>query len=298
MGDKSHVIPYRRQRDCSEMRTELKRAARATATRTRSGLAKCEMVRGCEEGIGRRRNWAKKELGSDLGKRVKVLENQLIPWLCTGLSGAFRPRNWPFQGEGRCLFQTRYLFVQDTGEQRENAAGRCNRAMRSLRVGGRISLKASFDPQNGRPKRKIAAGFAAKNPLLKHLPWSDPGACIPKSQTGIGKDNVYDFDVVPPNGAVIVCSHIDERPVVLKNVDPNAPLPTVAAPVPSRGLLVWWNGHSWQRREYPGIECLWTIHFVDANEAWASADQNGILHSTDGARTWSLVSDYYRHAPP
>ena len=28
----------------------------------------------------------------------------------------------------------------------------------------------------------------------------------------------------------------------------------------------------------------------------ASADLNGLLHSTDGARTWTFVPDYYRQA--
>ena len=49
--------------------------------------------------------------------------------------------------------------------------------MRSHLVEDRVPLKASFDPPNGRSKRKNAAGFAAGYSLLKYLPWSDPGAC-------------------------------------------------------------------------------------------------------------------------
>ncbi|MFQ5666071.1 MAG: hypothetical protein ACE5I7_06520, partial [Candidatus Binatia bacterium] len=57
-----------------------------------------------------------------------------------------------------------------------------------------------------------------------------------------------------------------------------------------------WNGSTWQRTDYPNIGRFWAIHYVTPTEVWASADTNGILHSTDGGRTWTFVPDYYRQA--
>jgi hypothetical protein len=68
----------------------------------------------------------------------------------------------------------------------------------------------------------------------------------------------------------------------------------IPAPPPRRAFLVKWDGNTWQRTEYPDIEGFWTIHYVTPTEAWASADENGILHSTDGGQTWTFVPDYYR----
>jgi photosystem II stability/assembly factor-like uncharacterized protein len=108
------------------------------------------------------------------------------------------------------------------------------------------------------------------------------------------KDDVHDVQLVGTNGAVIVGRHTPQKVFSLRNWDLRTPLPTPPPRVPPRALLLRWNGTTWQRTEYPDIENLWTVHFVDQTNVWASADTNGILHSTDGAQTWTFVPDYYR----
>ncbi len=121
---------------------------------------------------------------------------------------------------------------------------------------------------------------------------TDAGQTWQPTTTGINtdQDTVHAFQAIAFNDAVIVGTHNDQGRSE-RAVHSRTPVPTSP---PDRGLLVRWNGSAWQRREYPAVSEFHAVHFVDANEAWASADFNGILHSTDGGQTWTFVPDYYR----
>ncbi len=125
---------------------------------------------------------------------------------------------------------------------------------------------------------------------------TDAGLTWRATETGIDRDKdiIHDIQIGPGGIAVIVGDHVDRRAIMLRNVNPATPLPIVPTPLPSRGLLLQWDGSTWQRHEYPEIETFWTAQFLSASEVWATADENGILHSTDGAQTWNFVPDCYR----
>jgi photosystem II stability/assembly factor-like uncharacterized protein len=122
----------------------------------------------------------------------------------------------------------------------------------------------------------------------------DGGRTWQSAQTDINgdKDAVKDCQTIPGDGAVIIGDHSDRGlSEDMHLVGTGTPIP---APPPSRAFLVKWDGNVWQRTEYPDIRTFWSIYYVSLTEAWASADENGILHSTDGGQTWTFVPDYYR----
>lgn len=59
-------------------------------------------------------------------------------------------------------------------------------------------------------------------------------------------------------------------------------------------LLLRWNGTSWIRTVSDSIGGFNGVHFVTSTDVWATAEDNGIVHSTDGGQTWTFVPDYYR----
>jgi photosystem II stability/assembly factor-like uncharacterized protein len=122
----------------------------------------------------------------------------------------------------------------------------------------------------------------------------DGGQTWQQTQTGIDgdKDFVNDCQAVPGGAAVIVGAHNDQGESEVRHlIGTKTPIP---APPPDRAFLVKWDGTAWQRTEYPEIGRFRGIQYVTPTEAWASADHNGILHSTDGGQTWTFVPDYYR----
>jgi photosystem II stability/assembly factor-like uncharacterized protein len=123
---------------------------------------------------------------------------------------------------------------------------------------------------------------------------TDGGQSWLPEPTGVDRDRdrIAAFQAVAANAVVLVGSHNDQGRSE-RAVHSRTPVPTWP---PDRGLLIRWDGNAWKRREYPELKELHAIHFVSATEAWASADFNGILHSTDGAQTWTFVPDYYRQA--
>lgn len=189
--------------------------------------------------------------------------------------------------------QFRQLWMFDA--QRGIAISR--RQVSRTQDGGKTWLPITDNPDMEHV-RCVASGFCVGTSFPDPVAYasSDAGATWQATDTGIDrdKDTVYDVEAIAGGNAVIVGSHIDQRPTVLRNIDPRTPLPVVPTPMPYRGLLVRWDGSSWHRTEYPEIETLWTVHYVSATDIWASADTNGILHSTDGAQTWTFVPDYYR----
>ncbi len=106
------------------------------------------------------------------------------------------------------------------------------------------------------------------------------------------RDEIAAFQVISANDVVLVGTHNDQGRSE-RAVHSRTPVPTWP---PDRGLLVRWNGTTWERRELQGVSELQAIHFVNSTEAWASADFNGIIHSTDGGQSWTFVPDYYRQA--
>lgn len=126
---------------------------------------------------------------------------------------------------------------------------------------------------------------------------TDAGKTWQTTTTGIDPDTdrVSALQAISPTDAVITGSHSGLGDTALLAYGPRTPIPR---PPPARGLMVRWNGTSWQRREYPEIGRFWAIHFVTSTDVWASADTNGIVHSTDGGQTWTFVPDYYRRVSP
>ena len=130
---------------------------------------------------------------------------------------------------------------------------------------------------------------------------TDFGGTWQPTATGIlddpEKETVNGLQAIAVNDVVIV-GDLELREVIWLTDRPlDAPIPTFPprpSPVPNHAFLQRWDGSAWHRTEYPEIETLWAIDFVTATDVWASADTNGILHSTDGAQTWTFVPDYYR----
>lgn len=143
----------------------------------------------------------------------------------------------------------------------------------------------------------IPGGFCAGRTLrgvgVLHIS-SDAGKTWQAAPTGLDpdRDEVFAFQVIETESAVLVGLHNDQGRSE-RAVHSRTPVPTSP---PDRGLLVRWNGTTWERHEYAEITRLRAIHFVSATEAWASADFNGIIHSTDGGQSWTFVPDYYRQA--
>lgn len=132
---------------------------------------------------------------------------------------------------------------------------------------------------------------------LAHIS-TDQGRTWQATQPGIDpeRDSVHGVHVIAAGGAAIVGSHRAPG-AVLRNFDIRTPLPTVSTtPAPPHAFLLRWDGSTWQRTDYPDIGTLRTVFYVTASDVWASADLNGLLHSTDGAQTWTFVPDYYRQA--
>jgi photosystem II stability/assembly factor-like uncharacterized protein len=122
----------------------------------------------------------------------------------------------------------------------------------------------------------------------------DGGQTWQATQTGIDgdKDFVNDCQAIPGGAAVIVGAHNDQGESEVQHlIGTGTPIP---APPPDRAFLVKWDGTAWQRTEYPEIGRFREIQYVTLTEAWASADHNGIIHSTDGGQSWTFVPDYYR----
>lgn len=161
--------------------------------------------------------------------------------------------------------------------------------------GGKTWAEIANSPDMDRIRCSVAGFCVGRRALDESTAYmsSDRGRTWRATETGITRDNdtIYDFQVISTTEAVIIGTHNDQGTSTRRGFAPDTPLPT---PMPSRGLLLHWNGSNWQRKEYSEIGTLWTICYVTANEAWASADKNGILHSTDGAQTWTFVPDYYR----
>jgi photosystem II stability/assembly factor-like uncharacterized protein len=122
---------------------------------------------------------------------------------------------------------------------------------------------------------------------------TDGGLTWQTTPTGLDpeKDDLNDLQAIAVNDAVLVGSHFDQTVAELRERVGTGT--RVRARAPSRGLLLRWNGSTWQRTEYPEFRQFWTIHYVNANDVWASADTNGLIRSSDGGRTWTFVPDYY-----
>jgi len=136
-----------------------------------------------------------------------------------------------------------------------------------------------------------------KNPYIS----TDGGVTWKKTETGLDSDReidfVNDFQIFGPDNAVIVGSHDDEPAFAIESsegYDPRTPLPTIPPQAPSRGFILRWDGTTWRRTLYSEFRTIHAIDFVTRNEVWGSADFNGIIHSTDGGKTWQLVLDYER----
>lgn len=128
---------------------------------------------------------------------------------------------------------------------------------------------------------------------------SDYGETWRLTETGIAtqKEPIADFQILGRDDAVIVGHRQLRQYVVHEGRGPGVPTVTTrpSGPiVPDHAYLQRWDGTQWRRTEYPDIETFWAIHYVTATDVWASADTNGLLHSTDGAQTWTFVPDYYR----
>jgi photosystem II stability/assembly factor-like uncharacterized protein len=176
---------------------------------------------------------------------------------------------------------------------------------RGIGVGGRQVVRTTdgglnWDPVAASPwvddVRCIASGFCASPgpDVATVYVTNDAGETWRRVETGLDpeRDKLHDFQVIGVGDVVLVGSHNDVRPSELR--EKRGGTTYVRRGPPDRGLLLRWTGGTWQRREYPEVETFWAIYYVDQNEVWASADGNGILHSTDGAQTWTFVPDYYR----
>jgi photosystem II stability/assembly factor-like uncharacterized protein len=157
-------------------------------------------------------------------------------------------------------------------------------------------------PPEAAEVRCIPAGFCVaveRPPTAAHFS-TDFGETWRRTDTGIAakKEPMADVQVVGMNDAVIVGQRELREYVVHEGRGPGVPTVTTrpSGPiVPDHAYLQRWDGTAWRRTEYPEIESFWAIHYVTATDVWASADTNGILHSTDGGQTWTFVPDYYRH---
>jgi len=129
---------------------------------------------------------------------------------------------------------------------------------------------------------------------LAHIS-TDQGRTWQATQPGIDpeRDSIHGVHVIAAGGAAIACSH-QEPGAVLRDFDIRTPLPPQPTQAPPHAFLLRWDGSAWQRTDYPDIGTLWTVFYVTASDVWASADLNGLLHSTDGGQTWTFVPDYYR----
>jgi photosystem II stability/assembly factor-like uncharacterized protein len=156
-------------------------------------------------------------------------------------------------------------------------------------------------PPKNAEVRCLPVGFCIaveRPPRAAHFT-TDYGATWRRTETGIAskKEPMADVQVIGVNDAVIVGQRELREWEVERSQGPGLP-PVVTRPsgpiVPDHAYLQRWDGTQWRRTEYPEIETFWAIHYVSATDVWASADTNGILHSTDGAQTWTFVPDYYR----
>jgi len=156
-------------------------------------------------------------------------------------------------------------------------------------------------PPTNAEVRCIPPGFCVaveRPPRAAHFT-TDYGATWRRTETGIAskKEPMADVQAIGVNDAVIVGHRELREYVVHEGRGPGLPTVTTrpSGPiVPDHAYLQRWDGTQWRRTEYPEIETFWAIHFVTATDVWASADTNGLLHSTDGAQTWTFVPDYYR----
>jgi photosystem II stability/assembly factor-like uncharacterized protein len=168
---------------------------------------------------------------------------------------------------------------------------------------GGITWRAPIEqlPARNLEIRCVPAGFciAVERPATTAYFTTDYGETWRATETGIAaeKEPMADLQAIGVNDAVIVGQRELREWEVERSQGPGLP-PVVTRPsgpiVPDHAYLQRWDGTQWRRTEYPEIETFWAIHYVTATDVWASADTNGILHSTDGAQTWTFVPDYYR----
>jgi photosystem II stability/assembly factor-like uncharacterized protein len=211
--------------------------------------------------------------------------------------------------DGGQSWNARYLFLPKGKEvstvimfdlQRGLALG--NTVLLRTTDGG-TTWRASAEqlPRRNLEIRCVPAGFciALDRPATTAHFTTDYGETWKATQTGIASERepIADIQVIGVNDAVIVGHRQLREYVVHEGRGPGVPTVTTrpSGPiVPDHAYLQRWDGTQWSRTEYPEIETLWAIHYVSATDVWASADTNGILHSTDGAQTWTFVPDYYR----
>jgi len=135
-------------------------------------------------------------------------------------------------------------------------------------------------------------GWKAGN-IAKAYFTTDYGETWRETDTGLeeGKDSVHGYEILSADFAAIVGSRaalsMAERSTTIGGE-------TVVRASRRSGLIAHWDGTRWATREVPEVEKFFAIHYATRTDAWASADTNGILHSTDGGQTWKFISDYYR----
>jgi photosystem II stability/assembly factor-like uncharacterized protein len=56
-----------------------------------------------------------------------------------------------------------------------------------------------------------------------------------------------------------------------------------------RGFMVRWDGTSWKRTDYDDFDVMRAVWFVSSEEGWGTVDANGLVHTTDGGKSWTLV---------
>jgi photosystem II stability/assembly factor-like uncharacterized protein len=173
--------------------------------------------------------------------------------------------------------------------------------VRTTDGGTRWRAPVDQPPPKNAEVRCLPAGFCIaveRPPRAAHFT-TDYGATWRRTETGIAskKEPMADVQAIGVNDAVIVGHRQLREYVVYESRGPGLPTLTrqpTGPIVPNHAYLQRWDGTQWRRTEYPEIETFWAIHYVTATDVWASADTNGILHSTDGAQTWTFVPDYYR----
>ncbi len=122
---------------------------------------------------------------------------------------------------------------------------------------------------------------------------ADYGETWRETDTGLdaGKDSIYGYEILSAGSAFLVGTR---EALSMAERSTTTGGETVVRASPRNGLIARWDGARWTAREYPEVEVFFAIHHATPTDVWASADTNGILHSTDGGQTWKLVRDYYR----
>ncbi len=113
---------------------------------------------------------------------------------------------------------------------------------------------------------------------------TDFGATWRQTPTGIDRerDEVADLQAIGTHDAVLVGIHTN---LSLADIQDTRSIPRAEY----RGFMLRWDGTSWKRTDYEDVDTLRAVWFVDPDQGWAMVDANGLVHTTDGGRSWKLV---------